>query len=291
MITSLRDLKAILGGKAYGNYLLCPGPNHSDDDRSLKVSFDVVGRLRVHSFAGEDWRECMDYVQRRIGVQGIDASKFAKFLEVDRVATDHEKTMNAWRIWNDAVPIDGTPAELHMILRGLGDVRSAALRWHPACPYGTGGARRGCMVAAISNIITNQFQAILRTPLASDGERVGERLIIGPTAGGAVKLTGEVMPQIAIGEGIETALSFLKIPGMAGVPVWSTVNANGMFSFPVLSDVHTLWVIADHDKAGKRAADHVSETWVNSNRNVFMVMAKRPGADLNDVLRAVKHGG
>ena len=288
MITSLRDLAFALGGDVGSNYILCPGPGHSAQDRSLRVSFDG-DRLRVHSFADDDWRVCLDYVQLRLGVHGLDTSKFEKMLDVQRVVTDREKTMRAWAIWNEAVPIDGTPAELHLILRGLGDVRSAALRWHPACPYGPGGARRGCMVAAISNIITNQFQAMQRTPLATDGERVGDRMILGPSKGGAIKLTGEAMPQLAIGEGVETALSFSKIPGMAGVPIWSTVDANGMTSFPVLPDVRTLWVIADHDKAGKRAADHVSETWANSDRNVFMLMAKHPGLDLNDLLRRARH--
>lgn len=289
MITSLRDLKAILGGNAYGNYLLCPGPNHSDDDRSLKVSFDDAGRLRVHSFAGEDWRDCLDYVQRRIGVQGIDSSKFAKFLDVHRVATDHERTMDAWAIWNESVPIAGTPAETYLIIRNVDPYHGVALRWHPSCPYGPRGARRGCMVAAITNVATGRFQAIQRTPLAADGEKVGDRMTLGPSKGGVIRLTGEAGPNLAIGEGVETALSFSKINGFEGVPIWSTIDANGMTAFPVIDGVQTLWVAVDHDPAGKKAARHVSESWVNSQRNAYLIMAKRPGLDLNDVLRRVAH--
>ena len=64
----LRALRAILGGEIVGQQVLCPGPGHSTGDRSLAVRPTENGRSVCHSFAGDDWRECQDYVRERLGL-------------------------------------------------------------------------------------------------------------------------------------------------------------------------------------------------------------------------------
>ena len=59
-----RELTRLLGGDWHGSYGLCPGPNHSGADRSLKV-FDGRRGLVFHSFAGEDWRHIKDALRVR----------------------------------------------------------------------------------------------------------------------------------------------------------------------------------------------------------------------------------
>ena len=44
-----------------GSYGLVPGPGHSSKDRSLKV-WEADGQVYVHSFAGDDWRDCRAYL-------------------------------------------------------------------------------------------------------------------------------------------------------------------------------------------------------------------------------------
>ena len=42
------------------------GPGHSSKDRSLSILITGSGFI-VHSFAGDDWRVCKDYVRSRLG--------------------------------------------------------------------------------------------------------------------------------------------------------------------------------------------------------------------------------
>jgi hypothetical protein len=47
-------------------------------------------------------------------------------------------------------------------------------------------------------------------------------------------------------------------------------------------------IAVDHDAPGKAAAREVTKRWHEAAREVLLVQAKRPGADINDVIR---HGG
>jgi hypothetical protein len=49
-----------------GDQVLCPGPGHSADDRSLSVKLDQDDRegFKVHSFSGDHWKACRDHVSK-----------------------------------------------------------------------------------------------------------------------------------------------------------------------------------------------------------------------------------
>lgn len=286
---NISEAARILGGHVNSpNNVLCPGPAHkSPADRSLSVMFTEDG-MKVHSFAGDDWRQCLAYVQLRLGLHGLDDRKWRNHIDVTRVPDQIDKSALAWEIWNEAIPIKSTPVEAYLIIRGIGNYQGTALRWHRDCPYGGRDRRRGCMLAAIVNLHTGRFQAIQRTPLAYDGEKVGERMTLGPSKGGIIKLVGEAGPHLAIAEGMETALSLHKIDGMASVPVWSAINAAGVGGFPLVDGVETLWVIADHDNSGLHAARSVSEAWVTAGRRAYIIAPKETGLDLNDVIRRAR---
>jgi hypothetical protein len=63
----LRALARALGGEVVGRQVLVPGPGHSRLDRSLAVRPSVRGFL-FHSFAGDPWDLCADYVRARLGL-------------------------------------------------------------------------------------------------------------------------------------------------------------------------------------------------------------------------------
>ncbi len=65
----LRTIAAALGGRVSGKWVHAPGPGHSRKDTSLAVclSPDSPEGFRVHSFAGDDWRDCLDYVRDKLG--------------------------------------------------------------------------------------------------------------------------------------------------------------------------------------------------------------------------------
>src|SRR5262245_25647240 len=107
-MNSIRHLAAVLGGDVAGrDRLLVPGPGHSRADRSLSVILDAADPLgfRVHSFAGDDWRACRDYVRERLGLGDSERVKSPRSFQ-SRLE-DHDRTERAFAIWHEARPIMG----------------------------------------------------------------------------------------------------------------------------------------------------------------------------------------
>src|SRR5450432_3039662 len=66
-----RTIIRIMGGDITGsNSVLVPGPGHSGADRSLSIKIDRTEpqRFKAHSFAGDDWQTCRDYISAALGV-------------------------------------------------------------------------------------------------------------------------------------------------------------------------------------------------------------------------------
>src|SRR4051812_10102459 len=70
MFAELHEMARRLGGEVVGADILCPGPGHSPQDRSLSIRLDprAPGGLLVHSFAGQDALATKDYVRERLGL-------------------------------------------------------------------------------------------------------------------------------------------------------------------------------------------------------------------------------
>ena len=285
MISAAHAARA-LGGDVIGPAAIaCPGPGHSKRDRSLSILFhdrDFV----CHSHAGDDWRACRDHVRAALGIGHAGAARPAVTGRNKAPAGHGDRSARALALWNEARPIRGTPAEKYLKSRGL-DYDGGALRWHPRCPFGT--ERHGAMVALIRSIRTNAAQAIHRTALTPDGEKLGRKML-GPCAAGAVKLTddADVETALAIGEGVETTLSIRRLPGLERMPVWACLSAGGIERFPVLPGIETLWIAVDRDAsgAGERAASACAERCEAAGLEVLLLMPGRENSDLNDTVIA-----
>ena len=68
---NLLSMARALGGEVSSGQVLCPGPGHSRQDRSLAVRLNQSGEIVVYSFAGDDWGECRDYARERLGLPGF----------------------------------------------------------------------------------------------------------------------------------------------------------------------------------------------------------------------------
>jgi Toprim domain len=162
------------------------------------------------------------------------------------------------------------------------------LRYHPACLFGE--HRRPAMVAPMVDIHTNRFRGIHRTPIDVDGNKTGEKMMLGQAAGAVVKLSPdeEVTTVLGIGEGIESALSLPMLPDSFGVPVWACLSAGSLATFPVLEGVEVLWIAVDHDPsgAGERAAAAVVDRWTEDGREVFTIFPTTLKSDVNDIVRS-----
>jgi putative DNA primase/helicase len=245
--------RALLGDVAGRNRILCPGPGHSRRDRSLSVTFTDNDFL-VHSFAGDDFRECRDHVKAALGLSDGRPVAFndnVPALDVDLLA--RKKT--AADIWARSIRIAGTLAETYLQSRGL-SYDGDALRFYP-------GGR--AMVALITNAITGEPIGIHRTFLDRDGNRTSKKML-GAAAGGVVRLTPdeEFTGGLGVAEGIETALA---VPFR---PVWACLSAGQLAALPVLSGIEALTIFADQDKTGINAANTCGERWHSAGVEVTM---------------------
>jgi putative DNA primase/helicase len=111
-------------------------------------------------------------------------------------------------------------------------------------------------------------------------------MTLGPKAGAAIKLSPnvDVAERLTIGEGLETALAGMAL---GYVPAWALGDAREIAAFPVLAGIESITILVDHDPSGtgQRAALTCSARWTSAGRDVFRLVPRQPGADVNDLLR------
>lgn len=293
---NVREIARALGGVRVGiDRVLAPGPGHSAGDRSMSVILDqrAPDGFRINSFAGDDWRDCRDYVRAAIGSGAI--LRYRSQMPHEGVQRNGDRLSAASALWNRAGPICATAAEVYLRTRGIFFDAGLpdALRFHPACPFRLDGGeivRLPAMLASIVDIDTNAFCGIHRTALTADGTGKANRQglsspkkMLGRAAGACVKLTPDedVSTGLYLAEGIETSLACLK---MGFRPVWAALSASGIGTFPVLPGIEALTIFADndHSKAGLVAARTCASSWSKAGREVTIIYPPRPGTDFAD---------
>lgn len=296
-VVTIDSLLRALGGEKNGNGILTAAPGHSARDRGMRVWHDPTDPqgFRVHLFNGNDWQGARDHVARALGMHkwrpGQLPQELRPKVSVHRAQIDRSWNIElAGTIYDETVPAQGTPVERYLVSRSL--PVASGLRFHPHSPFGH--SRLPAMVAAMVDIHDNAFRGIHRTPLTLDGKADIGRKMLGPSTGAVVKLSPdeEVITALAIGEGIETALSMPMLPECFGVPVWACLSAGNLAAFPVLAGVEVLWIAVDNDPsgAGERAAKAVVDRWTDAGREVFTIIPHALKSDINDIVRSGIHG-
>lgn len=269
MSIDVKTAAQLLGGDAYRNRVLCPGPGHSKRDRSLSVTFNSDGSFTTNSFAGDDFRDCRDHVKAILGISEDAPAPVAAPSATISSGSSAARIAAMGRLWAQCVPIKGTLGELYLKRRGL-SYDGDGWRFRP-----TSRALIGIITDAVSGDAIGYHETILD----AGGVKIG-RLMHGRASGGVVRLypCGDTH-ELGIAEGIETALA----TGFR--PVWACLSSSIMKGFPVLSHIDHLAVFADHDKAGVEAANAAGERWHAAGRRVSLTMPKQPGADFADLLQ------
>jgi putative DNA primase/helicase len=105
-----RAVAHALGGSASGRNVLTPGPGHSRADRSLSIQTDPAAPdgFRLNSFAGDDWRQCRDYIRRRLELtpwEGQRGQSSRRHPQHCAVVPDDDSAGSAFalRLWNEAI--------------------------------------------------------------------------------------------------------------------------------------------------------------------------------------------
>lgn len=270
MTLDIKTAARLLGGDAYRNRILCPGPGHSKRDRSLSVSFHADGSFTTNSFAGDDFRDCRDHVKAILGISDDAPVPVAAPPAPISSGGAAARIAAMARLWAQCVPIEGTLAERYLESRGL-------------CYDGDGWRFRPtsrALIGIITDALTGDAIGYHETILDQDGSKIG-RLMHGRASGGVVRLYDEPgSTEICIAEGIETALA------TGARPIWACLSSSIMKGLPVLPGIDQLTVFADHDPAGVKAANDVGERWHAAGRRVTLTMPGTPGMDFDDAKEA-----
>ena len=205
--------------------------------------------------------------------------------------TRGETRAHALTIWQEAQPIDGTPAAVYLQTRKCGPVNGepwpSDLRFHSECPFSW--KRAPALVALMRNAVTGEPNGIQRIAIKDDGsgkrempDGIPSKMMLGASKSAAVCLHN-AGSQLGLAEGIETALSAHRIFRM---PVWAAMSACGIREFPVIRGIKFLGIFADHDKAGRSAARMCKRRYEAAGTGTVVEIRypPDPNSDWNDFL-------
>jgi hypothetical protein len=303
MIPSLRRIAQALGGEVSGRQVICPGPGHrSRADRSLAIRLTENGGFIVHSFAGDDWRECRDYVRQRLGLPpwqpGDEQDRRiqpSRLRDWDRAAVDaqaEDRTRNeddllrikrATEIWDQAADPRGTLTQQYLHSRGLDlgdDLAGTVLRFHPRTPWRDENTGQTdfipALIAAFRSIDDDSITAIHRIRVDQPQRwPKADRRMLGVVHRAAVKLD-PLGTEIAIGEGIETCLAGRQLGYR---PAWALGSVGAISFFPVLDGVTRLHIFAETEEASERTIQLCGTRWHRAGRRVRII---RPDPGCSD---------
>jgi hypothetical protein len=212
-----------------------------------------------------------------------DLSRIAQ-RHTEAKAQAEKRAMAAKRLWAETQPIAGTVAETYLRGRGISCALPHTLRFHSHCWHGPNESRWPAMVALVEG---GEGFAVHRTYLRPDGSGKaglagGDKLMLGATAGGAVRLSGGIS-RLVVAEGIESALSLLC--GLLAEPatVWAALSTSGLRSLRLPEKPSRLVIAGDGDQPGREAA-HALATRAHTLGWSVAMLEPGNGADFNDVL-------
>jgi hypothetical protein len=271
-------------------------PAHKDQQPSLSIR-ERGGRLVVHCFAGCCAGDIFAALRQRRLLDGPSTWHGSR-QEPDLQADDARRTAYALNIWREARPALGTIVQSYLGSRGinLGELPAgarASLRFLVRCPrpkdeQGNRPPPLPAMVALVQHISHGPV-AVHRTFILPDGSGKApvdpDKASLGPVGGGAVRF-GEPREGewLAVGEGIENALSILIARGL---PAWSALSANGIRGLILPPEAQLVLITADHDAngTGQCAAFELADRLLAEGRCVRLTMPPIADVDFNDILR------
>ena len=212
------------------------------------------------------------------------------------------KVARALGAWRSAVSATGTLVQGYLQGRGIISAPPASIRFLPRQRNWSDGKTYPVMIALVQRVPGTderdlQNGALLIdagahfTFLQSGGVNAPVRkaatdackLTLGQLRHGGVWLTrlNEIDEQLAVAEGIETALSVQQITNL---PTIAALSAAGMRSLRWPPQVRRLWIAADNDEVGREAAKVLLERALRAGLQVHIKLPARGKNDFNDLL-------
>lgn len=278
--SDLPSLAQKLGLKRSGAGFRGPCPVHGGTKSPFALTSGAGGRLLVHCHAGCDPADILGALRR----QQMLPREHAPAVRVKTPEPPRDWSPTAQALWDRGTPIAGTPVERYLAARGCAVMETEALRFLEPGAFGP----LGCMMALVTDVVTARPISLHFTRLNAAGtakadlERPKLLLTGHRKSGGCIRLSpdDEVTLGLGLAEGIETALAVMR---MGWSPVWATVDAGNLKSFPVLPGIEALTVFADHDPAGLDAARACARRWREAGREVCIATPTAEGFDFADL--------
>lgn len=288
-MTDARDLTISLGGRWHGRYGAAPcpvcQPERRRDQNGLTLADASTGRLMLHCKKfGCGFTDILAAAGLRSSdCRGPYPAKMEQ-REAEREAEAVKKAEQARRVWQEALPIEATPAEAYLHARGIRlATLPPALRFHPHCWHVT-AQRLPALVALVDG---GEGFAIHRTYLRPDGAGKAAveppKAMLGATAGGAVRLTHR-RGRLVVGEGIESTLAACMLRGESKAGAWAALSTSGLIALHLPPETGQLCIASDGDAPGMTAAHKLAHR--ASALGWAVTIAQPPtGSDWADVLR------
>lgn len=281
------DIVKRLGGTWRPGGAMCRCPAHKDNSPSLSVRVGDSALL-FKCFAGCDTRDVIHEILRleEKALLNVETAANAPASK----GTDLWRRQIAQRIWDEARPLSGTPAELYLRRRRIA-ILPRSLRFHPRTPLGQGDEVdfRPAMIAALHDgglHREGRFIAIQRTFFERDDARrardlADPRMTLGRPERAAVMLA-PATSILGLAEGVETAISAMML---FGIPVWATLGAERLHQIAIPEYVTRLILFPDNDVAGEIGAANAIDAYELPGRTIETEYPPFGFKDWNDVLR------
>ena len=290
-----RAITEALGGHWLpGGYGMAPCPCHNDGKApALKLS-DDAGKsdgVDLVCFAGCAWQTIKAELRRRGMLPDRDNHAPARDPAIAPPDRTKERAAEAAKmaklvstIWRDSQPAPGSIVERYLLeRRKLTGGIPPSLRYHRALRHGPTGLDLPAMVAAVQGP-DRKICGLHRTFLRADGADKAaisqNRLMLGPCAGGAVRLAA-AGPTLAIGEGIETCLAAMQLTGL---PSWAALSTSGLRTIAIPPEVAEIVILQDNDGPGREASEAAADRLRSGGQRVRILSPAAIFKDWNDQL-------
>ncbi len=292
-MSTAQRLVIALGGQWHGGYGYVRCVAHDDGRPSLRLRDSESGILLVHCHAGCAPETILGRLRSQHlfdGQDTPDAAEEVRKRKAEKAARDANTARSVKYIWSRCTSATNSATTRYLrIGRGITLEIPPSIRHHSSLRHPHDNKKYHCMVAGVQGP-DRLIHGLHRTFITADGKKTSHaysKFALGALSGGAVRLAAAA-ETMAVGEGIETCLSFME---WHKIPTWAALSTSGLRSV-VLPDIcRTVHIAVDNDDndAGEIAAYAAAERFQKEGREVVFDFPPEGFKDWNDYL--VAHAG
>lgn len=250
-----RGVTSALQGRWHGSYGYVRCPVHPDRRPSLRLRDGDSGNILVMCHAGCDPTtilRCLPggnaprLTQAEQDAAALRQAKADRKRELARISAAHS-------LWVKANHLGHHPPYFQK--RGITVPLPGCIRWSPNIRHPDTQIAYPAFVVGLKKP-DGAFAGVHRIYVTRDGEKApldSQKLSLGSLGSAAARLA-LAGSEMAVGEGVETCLSFQQL---TGIPTWATLTTSGLRGFQPPAACRHLHILVDNDQndAGHRAAE------------------------------------